>query len=452
MNTNKPAVGQKIVISIRNLGSHGEGVGSLEGFTLFVEGALPGEEVEIEVVLVKKSYGVGKLLKIVKPSPDRVDPVCPLFKRCGGCQIMHLDYQAQLSHKRQRVVDAFHRIGKLTDVEISPCKASPTPLFYRNKVQAPIRQGDNGIRIGFYARGSHDLVDVDMCYIHCELGQQVYESATELLKGSGISAYDWNSGKGELRHLIVKTAVNRKEALVVIVTRGKASSSLNKVAEDICKRHPEVKGVIQNINPSPHNVVLGRKYELLAGSTHMEEEILGLRFRVSPASFFQVNPWQAEQLYRQVIDWAALKGNEKVLDAYCGVGTLSLFLAREAERVLGVECVAQAIEDAERNAALNQVENVSFVCAEAERWIRQAEPMDLVVLNPPRKGCDPEMIKALGKMQSPKLLYVSCDPATLARDLAGLRGYGYQIDAVQPFDMFPQTAHVETAVKLSLPL
>lgn len=438
-----------IQLSIRNLGSHGEGVGTLDGFTFFVEGALPGEKVDVEVLLVKKTYGTGKLLRIIHESPDRVKPVCPLFARCGGCQIMHLDYQAQLAQKRQRVVDAFHRIGKLTDVEISPCQASPAPLYYRNKVQAPIKQGKNGIRVGFYARNSHDLVDVDTCYIHCELGQEVYETATELLKSSGISAYDWKSLKGELRHLIVKTAVNRKEALVVIVTRGKATPSLEQVAEEICQRHPEVKGVIQNINPSPHNVVLGRQYVCLAGGSYMEEEILGLLFRVSPASFFQVNPWQARQLYQQVIDWAALKGTETVLDAYCGVGTLSLLLAREAKQVIGVECVQQAIDDAEKNAALNEIENVTFVCAEAEKWIQHSEPMDLVVLNPPRKGCDPEMIQAVGKMQPPKVLYVSCDPATLARDLAGLREYGYQIDAVQPFDMFPQTAHVETVVMCS---
>ena len=449
--SNKPALGQKKSINIRNLGAHGEGVGDIDGFTVFVEGALPGEMVEAEIVTVKKSYGVGKLLHVVEKSPKRVEPICPLFGKCGGCQIMHMDYQGQLYQKTQRVVDAFQRIGKFNDIEISPCVASPAPLHYRNKVQAPIKQGHDGIRIGFYARSSHELVDVDSCYIHCELGQQVYESAASLLKESGVLAYDWKSGKGELRHLIIRTAVNQNEALVVIVTRGKASDSLIRVAQEICAQNPEVKGVIQNINPSPHNVVLGRKFELLAGDAYIEEEILDLKFRISAASFFQVNPLQARQLYQQVIDWADLKGTETVLDAYCGVGTLSLFLASSAKKVIGVECVSQAIEDAERNAALNGIENVSFVCAEVEKWIQSADQADLVVLNPPRKGCDPAMIEALGNMQSPKILYVSCDPATLARDLAGLKGFGYRIDTVQPFDMFPQTAHVETVVLLSLP-
>ncbi|WP_227738810.1 23S rRNA (uracil(1939)-C(5))-methyltransferase RlmD [Waddlia chondrophila] len=438
-------VGDKFDISIRSLGTHGEGVGDLDGFTLFVDGALPGERVFVELTAVKKTYGVGKLLRILERSPDRVDPVCPLFGRCGGCQVMHLNYSSQLERKRQRVVDAFERIGKLMDVEVLPCVPSPLPLKYRNKVQAPIRQKKEGLSIGFYARNSHHLVDVDLCYIHCALGQRVYERSVALLKSSGIS-------KEKLRHLIIKTAVKTEQALVVIVTGTDQKKSLARLAEEIQRQCPEVKGVIQNVNPHLHNVVLGKTFEVLSGQGWMEEEILDLRFYVSPASFFQVNPAQAEQLYRQVIDWAELKGGERVLDAYCGVGTLSLLLARKAGRVVGVECVPQAIADAERNASLNCLANVSFVCAEAEKWIQSAERMDLVVLNPPRKGCHPEMIKAIGKMRPTRLIYVSCDPATLARDLAMLQESGYKIDGACPFDMFPQTAHVETVVKLSTKL
>ncbi len=445
----KPAVGDQHIISIRSLGAHGEGVGDFHGFTLFVDGALPGEKVEVEIKTVKKTYGVGKLKRVIEPSPERVEPVCPLAGRCGGCQVMPLEYSAQLELKRQRVVDAFERIGKITNAEVQPCVPSPMPLGYRNKVQAPIRQGKEGIEVGFYARNSHELVEVDTCFIHCDLGQRVYEKSVALLKSSGMSAYDWQSGKGELRHLIIKTAVETGQVLVTVVTRGKRTEALVAFAEELRRQCPEVEGVIQNINPSAHNVVLGQQYELLSGKERMEEEILGLRFLVSPASFFQVNPWQAHQLYQQVIDWAGLKGGENVLDAYCGVGTLSLLLARGAGRVFGVECVSQAIADAERNAALNQLANVTFVCAEAEKWIQTAEDMDLVVLNPPRKGCHPEMIKAIGAMRPANIIYVSCDPATLARDLALLRTHGYQIEKARPFDMFPQTAHVETAVKLS---
>ena len=445
----KPSLGEKQTITIRSLGAHGEGVGDINGFTLFVEGALPGEKVEVELTTVKKNYGIGKLLRILERSPERVEPVCPLADRCGGCQIMHLDYSAQLDRKRQRVADAFERIGKLTDVEIQPCVASPNSLKYRNKVQAPIRQKEKGLSIGFYARSSHELIDVDTCYIHCELGQRVYEKTVALLKNSGISAYDWQSKNGELRHLIIKTAVETDQALVVIVTRTDSKERLIGLAEEIRRQCPEVKGVIQNVNPQSHNVVLGRKFEVLSGQGWMEEEILGLRFYVSPASFFQVNPEQAHQLYRQVIDWAGLKGGEKILDAYCGVGTLSLLLAGEAGRVFGVDCVPQAIADANRNAELNNLENVDFVCDEAEKWIQSADKMDLVVLNPPRKGCHPDMIKAIGAMSPSLLIYVSCDPATLARDLALLKESGYQIDGVRPFDMFPQTAHVETVVRLS---
>jgi 23S rRNA (uracil1939-C5)-methyltransferase len=445
----KPNSGQLLKIRIRTLGVHGEGVGDWQGYTLFVDGALPGEEVEVRVVLAKKNYGVGVLTKILTPSPDRISPICPLADRCGGCQVMPLDYSAQLAQKRQRVVDAFERIGKLTDVEVLPCVPSPDPLHYRNKIQAPIQPDGQGIRIGFYARNSHELVDVDTCYIHCELGQKIYEEAVSLLKESGLPAYDRNTGKGELRHLIVKTAVQTGQALVVIVTRGKVAGRLKEIALELRRRCPEVRGVIQNSNPGSHNVVLGNAYELLDGSLHMEEEILGLRFRVSPASFFQVNPLQAHKLYGQVIEWAELTGTETVLDAYCGVGTMTLLLARGAKKVLGVECVPQAIHDARENAALNGIANIEFVCAEAEEWIRDCQEVDAVILNPPRKGCHPSLIHELGNRKPDRVVYVSCDPATLARDLALLRELGYRIDKAQPFDMFPQTAHVETVVKLS---
>lgn len=448
----RPSTGETHTIQIRSLGAHGEGVGDVNGFTLFVEGALPGEKVEVELTTVKKTYGVGRLLRVIESSPDRVEPVCPLSGTCGGCQVMHMDYSAQLERKRQRVIDAFERIGKLTDVEVASCVPSPDPLGYRNKIQAPIRQKDKGLSIGFYARGSHELIDVDTCYIHCSLGQRVYENSVALLKSSGIPAFDWRTGKGELRHLIIKTALGTGQALVIIVSRTEKNESFVRLAEEIRRQCPEVMGVILNVNPRPHNVVLGNKFTVLSGQGWMEEKILGLRFLVSPASFFQVNPAQASQLYSQVIEWADLKGSEKVLDAYCGVGTLTLLLAGKAGQVIGVECVPQAIEDAVRNAELNQLQNVQFVCAEAEKWIQSADKVDLAVLNPPRKGCHPEMIKAIGLMRPSRLIYVSCDPATLARDLALLEESGYQIEDVRPFDMFPQTAHVETAVKLSVKL
>lgn len=441
-------MGEKLSVKVKALGIHGEGVADYFGYTLFVDGALPDEVVNIEVTAVKKSYGVGRLIEIEAASPDRRKPVCPLATTCGGCQVMHLDDAAQLLQKRQRVVDALERIGKITHVTVNPCIPSPDPLYYRNKIQAPIRNGKKGLQVGFYARNSHQLVEVDTCYIHCHLGQKVYETTVSLLKKSGLKAYDWKTGRGELRHLIIKTAVQTDQVLVILVTKGEIVDPLEKIAAEIRRQCPEVKGVIQNINPHQHNVVFGKEFVVISGEETIEEEILGLRFRVSPASFFQVNPAQAGQLYRQVIQWAELSGNEIVLDAYCGVGTLALLLSGQARQVFGVECVPQAIDNANENAALNKISNAAFVCDDAASWIQTVDKIDVAILNPPRRGCDPSLIQALGKLRPAKVIYVSCDPATLARDVSLLETFGYRLDAVQPFDMFPQTAHVETVVKL----
>ncbi len=363
---------------------------------------------------------------------------------------MHFDYAAQLEMKRQRVVDAFERIGKLGLVEVSPCLPSPSPLSYRNKIQVPIRKGENGMRIGFNARNSHDLVEVDFCHIHCELGQKAYEGACEVLKASKLIPYDWETEAGELRYLIIKTAVRTNEVLVVLVTSGEASEELRSVAKKIMIKCPFIKGVVQNINSVPDNVVFGKEFCVLEGEDHIEEIICDLKFKVSPASFFQVNPEQAENLYQKVLDCAALTGHEVVLDAYCGVGTLSLIFSQRAKSVIGIECVLQAIDDAKENASKNEIGNVSFVCAEVENYIQTMKSVDVVVLNPPRKGCEISLLDKLKELRPSRVVYVSCDPATLARDLAHLKEMGYQIVQAHPFDMFPQTAHVETVVECIL--
>lgn len=446
----KPELNQTINTTIQRLGIHGEGVGYWDGYTVFIDGALPGEVVQANLFEIKKKYGRGNLHTIENPSPNRANPPCPQFGKCGGCQLMHLDYNAQLEMKRQKVIDAFERIGKLENVNIAPCEPSPTPLAYRNKIQVPIRAGDQGIRIGFNARNSHDLVDVDYCHIHCNLGQHVYEIVTDTLKNSNLTAYDWKTKKGELRYLIIKTAVHTGQALVVFVTSSSASKELSFVANKIMHRCPEVKGVVQNLNSVPNNVVLGKEYCVLSGQDYIEEEICGYLFKVSPPSFFQVNPKQAENLYRKVVEFAELSGNESVLDAFCGVGTMSLILSKQAKSVTGVECVAEAIVDAKKNAQKNSVKNVSFVCDSAENYIQNIDNIDVVILNPPRKGCEFQLLKKVGELAPKKVIYVSCDPATLARDLAYLKEVGYSIKQAQPFDMFPQTAHVETVVCCTL--
>ncbi|MBS0654303.1 MAG: 23S rRNA (uracil(1939)-C(5))-methyltransferase RlmD [Verrucomicrobia bacterium] len=446
----KPEINQTFSLKIDAIGSSGEGIGRLEGYTLFVDGALPGEQVHVRCIEAQKNYGRAELLHILEASPDRVKPPCPLFGTCGGCQLMHLSYQKQLETKRQRVIDALQRIGKITEVEVPPCLPSPSPLSYRNKIQLPVKNNPEGLAFGLYAKGSHDLVEVSSCLIHCPMGEEIYREVRRLTTKSGIAAYDPLTGEGDLRHLLIKSAKVTGQALVIFVTASSKQGRWTALAEQIMAACPQVKGVVQAVNKQKGNRILGQQFHLLAGAGHIHERLGDLTFKVSPASFFQVNPEQAVLLYAKALAFAELEGSETVLDAYCGVGTLSLFFAKQAKSVLGVESVPEAIEDAKENALLNNIHNVSFVCAQAEHYCRALSAIDVAILNPPRKGCDELLLKELKRLRPKTIVYISCDPGTLARDLGLLRDFGYEVEKVQPFDMFPQTAHVECVVKLKL--
>ena len=421
---------QIIILRIDNLGSSGEGVGSHEGFRVFVDGALPEETVEVKISLAKKTYAKGIIQNIIESSPHRVQAPCIYYDRCGGCQLMHLDYQTQLETKRQRVIDAFERIGGFKNISVNSCIASPNEFSYRNKIQLPVQEG---LKIGLYEKGSHNLVDIEKCLIHCELGESVFHHVRRLLKGNE-----------DLRHVLIKSAVKRQEALVVLVTNGKATKGLITLAKRLYSDCVPVKGVVQNINRGQNNVILGKEYRTLIGSDSIEEVIGGLTFKVSPASFFQVNANQAENLYQHAIESAQITEDDTVIDAYCGVGTLSCLMAHKAKRVIGIECVPEAIQDAQGNAKRNKITNTEFICKPVEKALKTMQQGSIVILNPPRKGCEPKVIKALIRSRPKRIIYVSCDPATCARDLKLLEEF--QIDSVQPFDMFPQTAHVETVV------
>lgn len=444
-------LGKKMELEIERLGINGEGVGQWYGCTMFVDGALPGERTRCSLYEKKSRYGKARVLELLSTSEHRVKPVCPLFGKCGGCQIMHLSYEEQLKAKRQRVVDALERIGKFKDFPVKECKASPKSLHYRNKIQIPIIPSEQGLRFGLYSRNSHDLVDMQNCYIHCEEGEAVYQKIQEILKTSTLQAFDYKSGIGEIRHLLIKTAVATQEVLVVLVSALEPTAELKRAAERIVSEIPSVKGVVHNFNPDRDNTVLGAVYTTLAGSDAIEEVLCGIRFKVSPASFFQVNPAQAELLYQAAIAASQVTELDTVLDAYCGVGTMSLLFAKKATRVIGVEAVPEAIDDARYNAQKNGIANARFHAALAEEFIAKSEEkVDIVVLNPPRKGCDPSLIEKVGTMSLKRIVYVSCDPATLARDLRLLAEKGWKLESVEPFDMFPQTAHVETVATLSV--
>lgn len=443
-------LGKKMEMDIERLGINGEGVGSWYGCTIFVDGALPGEKVLASLYEKKKNYGRAFVVSFLSSSPDRVEPVCPLFGRCGGCQMMHMTYSMQLKSKRQRVVDALERIGKLKDVHVKECRPSPSELHYRNKIQIPVIPSNEGLRLGLYARNSHDLIDMQTCYIHCELGQKVYEIVRPLLLSSGIEAFDPASLAGEIRHILIKTAISTQQVLVVLVGAKEPSDKMRSFARAIKNNIPEVGGVVHCFNPEVNNTVLSDTFMTLEGSSSIHDVLLGLTFKVSAASFFQVNPRQAEALYQGVLDLSSVSEEDVVMDAYCGVGTMSLLFARKAKRVIGIESIEDAIIDAKENAKLNNVENAEFHAMAVESFIADFnDTVDIAILNPPRKGCDISVINKVADMKLKKIIYVSCDPATLARDLSLLSQKGWRVDTVEPFDMFPQTAHVETLVSLS---
>ncbi len=445
-----PQVGQLISCTIDGFGSSGEGVGHYNGYTLFIDGALPGEVVQVKLTECHKRYAKARLFRIITASDDRVDPPCPLFGKCGGCQLMHLSYPKQLEMKRKRVSDALVRIGKIQNVEVPPCLPSPETLSYRNKIQLPVRKTQTGTALGLYAKGSHHLVELEGCLIHSPLGESVYKEVRKQLLASLIAPYDPETGTGQLRHVLIRTALKREEVLLIFVTNQAPNKALLELAQTIMGAHSAIKGVVHNKQEGRDNLILGKEYTVLCGSGSIQERLSHLTFTISPASFFQINPAQAEIVYAKAIEYAALSGEETVLDAYCGVGTLSLFFAQSAKQVIGVESVPEAIEDAQANALCNGIENTRFVAQTAETFIETLSNIDLVLLNPPRSGCETAFLDGIGRLLPQKLIYISCDPATLARDIAYLGKFGYNLSLIQPYDMFPQTAHVESVSLLLL--
>ncbi len=431
-------------ITITSMGSNGEGVGHHEGRPVFIEGALPGESVLVESTIQKKKYLKAKIVKILKESPERTKAPCPYFSVCGGCQLMHLSDSGQLTMKRQRVVDALERIGGLKGIEVAPTLASRETLHYRNKVQLPL--SPNG-KLGLYARGTHRVVEVERCLIHCDQGEALLKEVRKAIRESKITPYNEQTGRGELRHVLIRSAISTGESLLLFVTTGKGKEKFKRLAEQLLPLSSSLKGVYLCINKRRDNVILSHDYHHLVGEKRITETINDLHFSVSPASFFQVNPKQAEQLYATALEFAELKSGDILLDAYCGVGTLALLAASKVKEVIGVEVVPEAIVDAKANAKRNGVQNATFHCAATEKALELFEKVDVVLINPPRKGCDEKVIDALLTKEPKRIVYVSCDPATLARDLKRL-STGYNVIKVQPVDMFPQTSHVETVVLL----
>ena len=432
-------------IEISGLGTSGEGVGKFNDFTIFVEGALPAEKILAEIVGVKKNYAVGKLIKILRESSERVKPFCKIYENCGGCQLQHLSYAAQLKWKRQQVIDAVQRIGKIHGVEIFDTLGMKNPLRYRNKMQFPV--GKN-LAVGCYARGSHKIIDTDSCLIQKEAADKVLAVTKKILKRFNISAYDEDTHKGILRHVMCRVGFNN-ELMLVLVTAVKTLPNEKSIVKAIRAELPEVSTIQQNIQTFHNNVILGRETKILFGRPTVKDKIGNLQFNISARSFFQVNTAQAEILYKTAKDFAELTGKEILIDAYCGTGTIGLFMAKSAYKVFGIEIVNSAIDDAKKNARENKIRNAEFIVGDVVKVLPRLDIYaDVVVVDPPRAGCDKKVLETFAAMNPARIVYVSCNPATLARDLAILAELGYSAKKIQPVDMFPFSSHIEAVAQI----
>lgn len=438
-------------------GYEGEGIAKTsEGFTIFIPEALKGEKVRAKILKSKKSYAYGKLIEILGSSKNRKVPVCPIYKRCGGCSLQHTSYNSQLEFKTERVKDCMSKIAKINPDIVKPAIGMKNPYRYRNKVQLPVGSKNGELQIGFFAPRSHDIIDMESCYIQDEVADKAVDIIRKWILKNNIKPYIVDgqySPEGMLRHIMVRKGFKTNEVMVVLVTTTEKLPHKEEIILELTQSIPEIKSIMLNINAKPTNVILGEKSLVLYGTDHISDYIGDFKFNISPLSFFQVNPVQTEILYAKALEFAGLTGNETVFDAYCGTGTISLFLSQKAKKLYGVEIVPQAIENAIHNAKENNVKNVEFHVGEAEKiipeMISQGIKAEVVVVDPPRKGCDKALLEAIAEMSPERIVYVSCDPSTLARDLKILEEMNYETKEVQPVDMFPQTAHVETVVLMS---
>lgn len=443
----------RLTVYIEDLTHDGAGVAKVDGYPLFIQGALPEETCEVHVLKTLKNYGFAKVLDITTPSPNRVTPPCPVFHQCGGCQLQHLSYEGQLAWKQKMVRDVMQRIGKL-DVLVHPTKGMAEPWNYRNKAQIPFGMNGDVPVAGFYKTKSHAIVDTDRCLIQTDEADAILAGLKPKLWSLGLEPYNEETKKGQLRHVVVRKARATDEVMVVLVTKKRKFPQKDAVVSVIRELIPNVKSIMQNVNPDNTNVIFGNETLNLWGAETIEDHIGDVRFEISARSFYQVNPIQTEVLYKQALDYAALTGEETVIDAYCGIGTISLFIAKNAKHVMGVEIVPQAIEDAKRNAVLNGFDNTYFEAGPAEevipRWFKEGKEADVLMVDPPRKGCDNALLETILSERPKRIVYVSCNPATLARDLRVLEDGGYKTKEVQPVDMFPHTAHCEAVAWLEL--
>lgn len=445
---------ETITLQFEDLTHQGNGVGKVDGYPLFVPFALPGEEASVRVVKVNKNFGYGKLEEIHKRSPHRQEPPCHVYEKCGGCQLQHMSYEMQLDMKQNQVKNAMQKIAHLPDVPVHPTLGMKDPWRYRNNIQIPVGEKDGELITGFYQKRSHNIIDnMKTCVIQDELNDNAVHVVRDIANKYGIRAYDEKAHKGALRHIVARSGKATGELMVILITRTERLAHIDKIVEEIREKLPHVTSIMQNVNPDKTNVIYGKETKVLWGASYIHDRIEDLTFAISARSFYQVNPRQTEVLYNKALEYAQITKSDIVIDAYCGIGTISLFLARKAKKVYGIEIVPEAISDAKKNAKLNNLPNTEFVVGAAEKvmpwWKAQGLDPDVIVVDPPRKGCDEEFLQAMIAMEPKRIVYVSCNPSTLARDLRILEDGGYRTQEVQPVDMFSQTGHVECVVWMS---
>ncbi len=444
---------EECIIHIDDMGNDGEGIGKYQGYTLFVKNALVGDTVRVRAMKCKKNYGYARLMEVIEPSPYRVEPKCKIAFQCGGCTLQHLDYEEQLRKKQKKVTDCIERLGGITGGYVmEPIIGMEPPYYYRNKAQFPVGMKNGKLAIGFYAGGSHTIIDTEDCCIQAKENEDIIRCLRTFLEEENISVYNEETHEGLVRHILTRVGFVTGEIMVCVVINGNDLPNKEKLADKL-KDIKGMKSISLNINKERTNVILGDKIKPVWGEPYITDYIGEVKFRISPLSFYQVNPVQTRVLYEKALEFAGLEGNETVWDLYCGIGTISLFLAAKAKKVYGVEIIPQAIQDARENARINGIENAEFFVGAAEevlpeKYRQEKIYADVIVVDPPRKGCAESLLDTIVLMEPKKIVYVSCDPATLGRDLKYLSGRGYELKRVQAVDQFAHTGHCEVCVEL----
>lgn len=442
-----------VTVKIEDMGHDGEGIGKAEGYTLFIKDTVIGDVVEAKIMKMKKNYGYARLVRVLEASKDRTEPKCSVARACGGCQLQFLTYEKQLEFKKNKVVGNLERIGGFSDISVEKVMGMENPWRYRNKAQFPVGKDKEGNLItGFYAGRTHSIIPNTNCYLGVEVNEEILNAVLNYMRENHVEPYDEVTGKGLVRHILIRYGFKTKEIMVCIIINGRKIPNAAGLVEKL-KDISGMTSITLNVNTKRNNVILGNEILSLWGKEYITDYIGEVKYQISPLSFYQVNPVQTEKLYGTALEYAGLTGKEIVWDLYCGIGTISLFLAQKAQKVYGVEIVPAAIEDARKNAEINGIDNAEFFVGKAEevlpaKYKEDGVYADVIVVDPPRKGCDGALIETMLSMKPERIVYVSCDSATLARDLKVLCEKEYQVEKVAVCDMFPGSVHVETVVLL----